>query len=418
MGLHRDGSRFPNLAPFEAEMRRRTWWQICLNDARHGDCTLSEATLREDTFDVRIPSHTNDVDMAHDMIALPDSSLKFTDSTILALTCQLWRFGRRFKRLMQVNPPPEKLENTRVERLQWLDEARSQFAEEWSKRMIAGNPLHVFVRRKLSLQLEEVRLAIGMSYRSGAESCVDTRVNLVALAMACLETTLVLKFHPDMQKWSWACRKYVCWHGLSAALMELPKLPWGPTCEKAWKLCQREVESLPDYKSETPVLRPITGLMANVSKYREEEIRRLQDDPPRLQQLGQTSASYLADNGLEYADNEQLVFDISETKRRLKLERDISLGIQFHATGQECRGEQQSNADLDVTWHRLSLSAIDVDSMLSESTGSGQEWNFPTKVPLDVRLPDFGDLSINGSVSNGASSFDLPHDIESIEWLL
>lgn len=33
LGIHRDGSHF-NVSPFEIEMRRRLWWQICLLDAR------------------------------------------------------------------------------------------------------------------------------------------------------------------------------------------------------------------------------------------------------------------------------------------------------------------------------------------------------------------------------------------------
>lgn len=33
LGIHRDGSHF-DISPFEIEMRRRLWWQVCILDAR------------------------------------------------------------------------------------------------------------------------------------------------------------------------------------------------------------------------------------------------------------------------------------------------------------------------------------------------------------------------------------------------
>jgi hypothetical protein len=33
LGLHRDGTNF-DVSPFDTEMRRRCWWQICVLDVR------------------------------------------------------------------------------------------------------------------------------------------------------------------------------------------------------------------------------------------------------------------------------------------------------------------------------------------------------------------------------------------------
>jgi hypothetical protein len=34
LGLHRDGSNFKNLTPYDIEMRRRVWWSLCMLDVR------------------------------------------------------------------------------------------------------------------------------------------------------------------------------------------------------------------------------------------------------------------------------------------------------------------------------------------------------------------------------------------------
>lgn len=34
LGLHRDGTHFDYLSPFEIEMRRRVWWTLCMLDVR------------------------------------------------------------------------------------------------------------------------------------------------------------------------------------------------------------------------------------------------------------------------------------------------------------------------------------------------------------------------------------------------
>ena len=41
MGLHRDGTAF-GLKPFETELRRRLWWQICIIDSRSSEYYCNE----------------------------------------------------------------------------------------------------------------------------------------------------------------------------------------------------------------------------------------------------------------------------------------------------------------------------------------------------------------------------------------
>lgn len=55
LGVHRDGAHF-NLTPFEIEMRRRLWWQVCILDARASEDHGCDPTIVEAQFDTKMVS--------------------------------------------------------------------------------------------------------------------------------------------------------------------------------------------------------------------------------------------------------------------------------------------------------------------------------------------------------------------------
>ncbi|KAH6631602.1 fungal-specific transcription factor domain-containing protein [Chaetomium tenue] len=63
LGLHRDGSQ-SDMSPFEAEQRRRLWWQIVVFDKRIAEITGSTVTaLTSCAVDTRLPLNINDADL-------------------------------------------------------------------------------------------------------------------------------------------------------------------------------------------------------------------------------------------------------------------------------------------------------------------------------------------------------------------
>lgn len=55
LGIHRDGSHF-GLRPFDIEMRRRLWWQVCILDARSSEDHGCDPTIVEAQFDTKMVS--------------------------------------------------------------------------------------------------------------------------------------------------------------------------------------------------------------------------------------------------------------------------------------------------------------------------------------------------------------------------
>ncbi|KAH8586036.1 C6 zinc finger protein [Bisporella sp. PMI_857] len=62
MGLHRDGELL-GLSPFETEMRRRTWWQIVMLDAKYAMMSGLTNSLLPRPCDCKMPKNLNDADI-------------------------------------------------------------------------------------------------------------------------------------------------------------------------------------------------------------------------------------------------------------------------------------------------------------------------------------------------------------------
>lgn len=62
MGYHRDGETL-KLPPFETEMRRRIWWQLILQDAKHAMASGLSSSMLPQHWDTKQPLNINDADM-------------------------------------------------------------------------------------------------------------------------------------------------------------------------------------------------------------------------------------------------------------------------------------------------------------------------------------------------------------------
>ncbi|KAH6885014.1 hypothetical protein B0T10DRAFT_361604, partial [Thelonectria olida] len=88
-GLHRDGSNFPGMSPFNIEMRRRLWWNILFIDVRSGVDQISEASLHDEMFDTKLPTNVNDSDLDPCMKVPPVAKNEITDTTPILVRSEL-----------------------------------------------------------------------------------------------------------------------------------------------------------------------------------------------------------------------------------------------------------------------------------------------------------------------------------------
>ncbi|KAF4335196.1 bikaverin cluster-transcription factor [Fusarium beomiforme] len=93
MGLHRDGAIF-GLKPFETELRRRLWWQICIIDSRSSEYHCNEPIAQGFVTDTKPPLHINDVDLSPEMTEPPAERWDHaTDMTLTLVRCEAIQTG-------------------------------------------------------------------------------------------------------------------------------------------------------------------------------------------------------------------------------------------------------------------------------------------------------------------------------------
>jgi hypothetical protein len=90
MGYHREPSRFSNISPFKAELRRKTWLVILSLDLLSAATVGLPRTIQPFMYDTQEPRNLHDNDIYEDMVELPPS-LPETELTPLLFAIVLTR---------------------------------------------------------------------------------------------------------------------------------------------------------------------------------------------------------------------------------------------------------------------------------------------------------------------------------------
>jgi hypothetical protein len=104
MGLHRDGDG-RTFTAFEAEMRRRIWWQILALDMRASEDRGSEPILADNSFNTAMPCNLNDEDFNYNSQHPSHSRTGHTEMTICLLSMDALYTARQIHFRSSTNEP-------------------------------------------------------------------------------------------------------------------------------------------------------------------------------------------------------------------------------------------------------------------------------------------------------------------------
>jgi Fungal specific transcription factor domain len=275
MKLHRDGSHFANITPFEIEMRRRLWWQICFIDSRSEDVQVSEYKLSEGMFDTEIPANTDDANLDPGMSNAPVVAERWTDMTVFLIRCEVWKLSRR---LQSVTAASYALPPDIDERLEQFHQSQARIEDTYLKHLNPNQPLHSFVATIARLFLTKVDLILHTkqdSARATEPQPADTsQCNKVFMSsLSIIEYTYALQNEPSWSGWNWQIQGWQPpWHALRVVLGQLCTRRWGPICERAWSSAKRSFDSLPEAARRDPRYQQLLVLASAVQRNRADEL--------------------------------------------------------------------------------------------------------------------------------------------------
>jgi hypothetical protein len=275
MKLHRDGSHFANITPFEIEMRRRLWWQICFIDSRSEDVQVSEYKLSEGMFDTEIPANTDDANLDPGMSKPPVVAERWTDMTVFLIRCEVWKLSRRLQSLTAASYAlPLDID----ERLELFQQSQARIEDTYLKHLNPNQPLHSFVATTARLFLTKVDLILHTkqhSTRATESQPADTLQSdtVFMSSLSIIEYTYALQNEPGWSGWSWQIQgRQPPWHALRVVLGQLCTRRWGPICERAWSSAKRSFDNLPEAARRDPRYQQLLVLDSAVQRNRADEL--------------------------------------------------------------------------------------------------------------------------------------------------
>ncbi|KAF2709371.1 hypothetical protein K504DRAFT_502100 [Pleomassaria siparia CBS 279.74] len=105
MGYHREPSKFSNITPFKAEMRRRIWSMVVQLDLMSSSQVGLPRMIQPHMYDTREPHNLIDEDLSEDMTKLPPSRPDAEGTTVLYANIRTRLLGV-FARIMDLSNAP------------------------------------------------------------------------------------------------------------------------------------------------------------------------------------------------------------------------------------------------------------------------------------------------------------------------
>ena len=266
LGLHRDGTAF-GLSPFETEMRRRVWWQLCVMDLRTAEDYGFDPSTTDWSFDTKIPLNIEDEQIHPGSTKFPEPYVG--RSTGMCFSLLRYEVTSTVRRLNQVaftkgplrqdgsSPSPSARSMAEKERL--LEVTHRRLEEEYLRFCDMNDPLQWITGTVGRLVMAKLWLAIyhplqlqsigHLQQRHPDADCgrrddkgsgdasplsPSIRDRLFVTAVEVIEYARLTATEPRVAKWSWMFQGFVPWHPLAYIASELCVRTRGALVDRAW----------------------------------------------------------------------------------------------------------------------------------------------------------------------------------------
>lgn len=287
IGLHRDGAQFDNLSPYEVEMRRRVWWNLCFLDVRSSEDQGMDLTIAIGSFDTKIPLNINESDIDPASKTMPVSRKGIVDTTIAVATAEVCDLTRQMMGLGVKNGLPDLDRQNQL-----LNQLCAKFESNYFEPTKASTDITQWVSVIISrLMMAKMTLIIyfPILFSSPNQHISDEiRTKLLVSAIEVAEYNHMLNAETACKHWRWIFQTYTHWYATVYLLIEISRRPWSPIIERAW-VALHSPWLIPTHLTQMAknmrMWIPLRRLMATARKHRDSEVERLRADPSAAEAL-------------------------------------------------------------------------------------------------------------------------------------
>ncbi|KAK4149315.1 hypothetical protein C8A00DRAFT_38096 [Chaetomidium leptoderma] len=331
MGLHRDGTVF-GLKPFETELRRRLWWQICIIDSRSSEYHCNEPIARGFASDTKPPLHVDDADLSPEMVEPPAERWdRATDMTLSLVRCEAIQTGWKLGLIKGKQPSgpgssssapaaDDSREATTKKRRALIQNLEARLRDRYLPICDSSEPFQLLSSAVARIILARFWLITQYSVASRETSKADHSVSnkssslipgtpesstgqlennmrneLFQTSIEILEVSGMLLTSRDIMQWTWYSKTHIQWGAMAFVLSELCARPHSAECDRAWDCVTTvydgwRVGGKQDDEGRLALWRPIRRLMAKARYVKEMQrtdpgrrpapAQRREHDPP------------------------------------------------------------------------------------------------------------------------------------------
>ncbi|KAM0230629.1 hypothetical protein ACHAPO_009155 [Fusarium lateritium] len=306
IGLHRDGSRFAHLSPYEVEQRRRIWWMVIVIDIRASEDQGTEFTINKDSFDTKMPLNINDSDLSPDTRHVPVEREGATDMSLAIAMCELAHVS------MQLMPSSLQSSGPNLdEQAQLLDQYRKKLENGYFRYSIEPDDIINWVGIVVTrLVLSKLTLLVHLPslFSSPSDHFSDeVRDRLLIAAIEIAEHNHSLNAEARCRQWRWIYQTYTHWYAIVWLLIEISRRQWSSTVERAWVALHSEW-LIPPHNNMAKNVRvwiPLRKLMAKARSHRDAQLELIRKNPLLIDKLEIVDSSLPAPTDPESTPNEQ-----------------------------------------------------------------------------------------------------------------
>lgn len=276
IGLHHD-SNTSSFRPFEIEMRRRLWWQICDLDSHASDDRASNPIIAANSFSTRLPLHINDDDISFDSFEEAKERDSYTDMTF-ALSCNEVLDGMRKLSYLPGSGRAAGPQDVRGQDVAAVINLQRHIEERYLRHLNLTRPFHWFVRIVADIITAIMWLLVYRPIKRRPDSVPSSQIahpGILRLSVDVLERFHQLQTDPAVSQFRWLSQTYVQWHALAVTIAELCVETEGPMVERAWAIVEPSFQQMAQHVADSDrgmLWRPIKKLMSRARGVRQKSL--------------------------------------------------------------------------------------------------------------------------------------------------
>lgn len=235
LGLHQDGNG-QTFSAFEAEMRRRLFWQILALDMRASEDRGSESTLTEHSFSTIMPHNLDDKDFGHDSQHPLYDRTGPKEMTLCLLEIDALRTGWKINSGLSVPeskrlglPEREALVRDYVQRVESTYLANHNSLDPKTRLLYEIG--HYWIHKLWLMLYYPLR-------HQGRSEQVHSSHQGLQTALRFLKSNEVIEQHPSSAGFTWLFRTYAPWQAVAVALAEICNHPHSALADAAWEVIE------------------------------------------------------------------------------------------------------------------------------------------------------------------------------------